>query len=59
MRAANCVSLGLVLLASDILQMNLVIAEGAQFDGRVEKAQSEAELQPLVIEASGPAQQPY
>lgn len=46
---------------SDILQMNLVIAEGAHFNGRVQKAQSEAELQPLVIEASdpAPAQQPY
>ncbi len=45
----------------DILQMNLVIAEGAHFDGRVQKAQSEAELQPLVIEASDPtpAQRPY
>jgi cytoskeletal protein CcmA (bactofilin family) len=43
---------------SDILQMNLVIAEGAQFDGRVLKAQSEGELQPLMIEASDPARNP-
>ncbi len=45
---------------SDILQMNLIIAEGAHFNGRVQKAQSEAEVQPVGIEASNPApaQQP-
>ncbi len=45
---------------SDILQMNLVIAEGAHFNGRVQKAESEAEVQPVRIEASNPApaQQP-
>jgi len=34
----------------DILQIHLIIAEGAQFDGNVQKARSEAEL-PLLVEA--------
>jgi len=44
----------------DIAQMHLVIAEGAQFDGGVKRAQAESELQP-VLEACDPAAapQPY
>lgn len=46
---------------SDILQMHLVIAEGAHFDGSVQRAQTEAELQPLLDEVPNPtaAPQPY
>ena len=34
----------------DILQMHLIVAEGAQFDGKVQNARTEAEL-PLVLDA--------
>jgi len=44
----------------NILQMHLVVAEGAQFDGKVQNARTEAEL-PLVLDAPDQATpaQPY